>query len=59
MRKMVPLSERRHRLYPSEIPEVILGLRLRPIQLLEEKNDSGRAKITFRCMHRLLKENLG
>jgi hypothetical protein len=53
MRKMVPLSEKRHSLYPSEIPEVILGLRLRPIQLLEEKNDSERAQITFHCMHRL------
>jgi len=53
------LSERRHRLYQSEIPEVILGLRLRLIQLLEEKNDSERAQLTYRCMHRLLERNLG
>ena len=36
---MVPLSVKRHRLYDSEIPEVILGLRLRLKQLLEERKD--------------------
>jgi hypothetical protein len=56
---MVPLSERRHRLYDSEIPEVILGLRLQLIQLLEEKNDPKRAQLAFRCLHRLLEENPG
>jgi len=53
------LSEKRHRLYPSEIPEVILGLRLRLIQLLEEKNDPEKAQLAFRCLHRLLEENPG
>jgi hypothetical protein len=56
---MVPLSERRHRLYQSEIPEVILGLRLRLIQLLKEKNDPERAQLAFRCLHRLMGEKPG
>lgn len=56
---MVPLSERRHRLYNSEIPEVILGLRLRLKQLLEEKNDPKKAQLTLRCLHRLIDTNQG
>jgi hypothetical protein len=56
---MVPLSEKRHRLYSSEIPEVILGLRLRLKQLLEEKNDPEKAQLTLRCLHRLIETNQG
>jgi len=53
------LSERRHRLYDSEIPEVILGLRLRLKQLLIERKDTEKAQTAFRCMHRLLEDNPG
>jgi hypothetical protein len=56
---MVPLSERRHRLYDSEIPEVILGLNLRLKQLLDEKKDAEEAETAYRCMHRLLGNNKG
>ena len=56
---MVPLSERRHRLYDSEIPEVILGLNLRLRQLLEERKDTEKAQTAFRCIHRLLEDKPG
>jgi hypothetical protein len=36
---MVPLSERRQRLYGDEIPEVIEGLRLRSEELLRARNE--------------------
>ena len=52
------MSERRHRLYDSEIPEVILGLNLRLRQLLERK-DTEKAQTAFRCIHRLLEDNPG
>ena len=51
---MVPLSEKRHRLYPHEISEVTQGLFLRLEKLLEEKTDEEKAKITFRTLFRLL-----
>ena len=47
------MSERRHRLYSHEIPEVIEGLRLRLEGLLKEKTDLERAEITFRTKYRL------
>jgi hypothetical protein len=47
------LSERRHRLYSREIPEVIERLRLRLEGLLEKKTDLERAEIAFRTMYRL------
>ena len=53
------MSERRHRLYDSEIPEVILGLNLRLKQLLVERKDPEKAQTAFRCMHRLLGDNPG
>jgi len=56
---MVPLSERRHRLNDSEIPEVILGLRLRLKELLKERKDTEKAQTALRCMHRLLEDNPG
>jgi hypothetical protein len=51
---MVPLSERRHRLYGDEIPEVIEGLRLRLEALWDAKEDSERAEIAFRALYRLV-----
>jgi hypothetical protein len=51
---MVPLSERRHRLYPHEIPEVIEGLRLRLENLVEERVDRESAETAFRALYRLL-----
>ena len=51
---MVPLSEKRHRLYKHEIPEVIQGLLLRLEKLTEERKEEEKAKITFRTLFRLL-----
>ncbi len=51
---MVPLSERRHRLYPHEIPEVIKGLSLHLEKLTEERNEEERAEITYRTFYRLM-----
>ena len=56
---MVPLSERRHRLYEREIPEVIYGLALLLKQMMKEKKDAERAEIAFRCLQRLLEEGAG
>ena len=53
------MSVRRHRLSSSEIPEVILGLRLRLMQLLEERRDSETAEVGLRCLRRLLGESQG
>ena len=50
---MVPLSERRHRLYSHEIPEVVEGLRLRLEHLLEARDDLEIAEIAFRTLYRL------
>jgi hypothetical protein len=51
---MVPLSEKRHRLYPHEIPEVINGLILRLEKLTEERNEEEKAEITYRTLYRLM-----
>ena len=56
---MVPLSEKRHRLYKHEIPEVIEGLRLRLETLLEEKRSQEKAEVAFRVMYRLLDGSAG
>jgi hypothetical protein len=56
---MVPMSEKRHRLYPHEIPEVVKGLRLRLAQLLEEKQDAESAEIALRTLHRLTRKATG
>jgi hypothetical protein len=50
---MVPLSERRHRIYEHEIPEVIKGLVLRLRQLLELRENRENAEIAFRTLYRL------
>ena len=51
---MVPLSEKRHRLYPHEIPEIIQGLILRLEMLVEERKEEEKAKIVFRTLYRLI-----
>ena len=56
---MVPFSERRHRLYKQEIPDVILGLKMRLEQLLKEKSDLERAEVAFHCLFRLLQGGHG
>jgi hypothetical protein len=56
---MVPLIERRHRLSNSEIPEVILGLRLRLRQLLEKKDEPKKAEVAAQCMIRLISNGKG
>ena len=50
---MVPLSERRHRLYAPEIPEVKRGLKLRLQELCEAREDREAAEIAFRALFRL------
>ena len=47
------MSERRHRLYSHEIPEVLEGLVLRLEVLLERRDDLERAEVAFRAMYRL------
>jgi hypothetical protein len=51
---LVPLSEKRHRLYSHEIPEVIQGLLLRLEKLTQERIDEEKAIITFRTLYRLM-----
>ena len=51
---MVPLSEKRHRLYKHEIPEVIRGLILRLEKLTEERKEEEKAKTTFLTLYRLM-----
>jgi hypothetical protein len=48
------LSERRHRLYPHEIPEVINGLILHLEKLTEEREEEEKAEITYRTLYRLM-----
>ena len=56
---MVPMSEKRHRLYEHEIPEMIEGLRLRLETLLEARVDPERAEIVFRTLYRLRDGGIG
>ena len=59
---MVPLSaqgERRHRLHPEEVPEVLEGLKLRLLQHLETEEDLPRAVIAFRAFYRLMTHQVG
>ena len=53
------MSERRHRLYSHEIPEVVEGLRLRLEELLEKREDPERAEIVFRAFYRLERRIVG
>jgi hypothetical protein len=56
---MVPLSERRHRLYENEIPEVVEGLKLRLSHLLENREEGINAEIAFRVFYRLTRDEPG
>jgi len=56
---MVPLSERRHRLYEDEIPEVVEGLKLRLSHLLEKMEEEDKAEIAFRVFYRLTRDEPG
>ena len=62
---MVPLSERRHRLYSIEIPEVKRGLKLRLQELCEAQKDQEvekdreAAEIAFRALFRLNRDEPG
>ena len=56
---LVPLSERRHRLYSDEVPEVHEGLVLRLERLLEERKELERAETAFRTMFRLERSDVG
>jgi len=51
---MVPLSEKRHRLYSNEIPEFIHGLLLRLDMLVKERKEEDKARIVFRALFRLM-----
>ena len=51
---MAPLfSQRRHRLYEEEIPEVIEGLRLRLQHHLKMREDIHGATVSFHAFYRL------
>jgi len=56
---MVPLSERRHRLYENGIPEVVEGLKLRLSHLLEKREEEINAEIAFRALFRLTRNSSG
>jgi hypothetical protein len=56
---MVPLSEKRHRLYSHEIPEVVEGLILRLRKLYDARDDPERAEIAFKTLHRLVEGRTG
>ena len=56
---MVPLSTRRHHLNEQEIPEIIRGLMLRLLQLLDEREGLASAEIAYRALHRLTNKDRG
>ena len=56
---MVPLFDRRHRIYEEEVPEVIEGLKLRLFKLLEEKTEPEKAELGFRVLYRLMSDKPG
>ena len=51
---MVPLSEARHRIYQSEMSEVVEGLRLRLEEHLQDKDNPEDAEIGFRVLYRFI-----
>ena len=53
------MSERRHRLYSHEIPEVVEGLRLRLIELFEKREEPERAEVALRTLYRLEGKTVG
>jgi len=50
---LVPMSERRHRIYEDEFEQVFRGLLLRLVQLLETEEDQMSAEIVLRFLNRL------
>jgi len=56
---LVPLSERRHRLYKHEIPEVIAALRLYLEKQAETRENVEKAETAYRILHRLTTEKQG
>lgn len=53
---LVPLSERRHRLYKHEIPEVIAALKLILERQAERRENVEKTEIAFRTLYRLTNE---
>ena len=51
---MVPLPEKRHRIYEDELEQVTKGLILRLGELLESEEDQESVKVVFRIMFRFL-----
>jgi hypothetical protein len=56
---MVPLSEKRHRIYESEIPAVKEGLKLLLLKLHEMREDQKKAEAACRVLFRLDKSDPG
>jgi hypothetical protein len=56
---MVPLFERRHRIYESEIPAVKEGLRLLLLRLYETREERDKAEAACRVLFRLDKKDPG
>ena len=56
---MVPMSERRHRISESEMPEVIEGLKHHLLQLLKKEEEPERAEQAFRVLYRLMSGGKG
>ena len=56
---MVPLSESRPRLKDDEIPKVVLGLRLRLLELVAKREEPEKAQIAYRCLTHLLEDKPG
>ena len=56
---MVPLSERRHRIYESEIPAVKEGLSLLLLNLYETREGREKAEAACRVLFRLDKKDPG
>ena len=52
-------SERRHRLYGHEIPEVVRGLKLRFRELCEAGENREAAEYAFRALFRLSRDEPG
>ena len=56
---IISSSERRHRLQPEEVPEVVEGLRLRLRHHLEARENMAMAAVAFRTFYRLVTHQVG
>lgn len=56
---MVPLSERRHRIYEEEIPSVVASLKLLLVNLFQTRDDQEKAENDFRVLYRLMRDSPG